>query len=112
MKECAVWVVFEAVVQLVFPDDAASGIQVDETKHICVLGGVLDDSQGTLQARVGPLVRLGVCIVDTGKGSKENFIRGRRDGGLDLVLLFLVERRLGWHGRKSQALSAGAEREE
>lgn len=70
VEECAVWIVLKPLVDLELPDDTAGTIQVDKLKGLGVLGGVPHKGQGTLEAGIGPLIWLGVCVVDASKGGE------------------------------------------
>jgi len=74
MKEGPVWIIIEALIKLVLPDDASSPVQIDHLEAKRGFALILDESYGPLQPCVRPCVRPGISIIDTSEGSMQDFV--------------------------------------
>lgn len=90
MEEDAVLVVGEGVVDLLVPNDASGlGRYVDHLEPEGISDQVVGQHNGTLQARVGPSVPVGVGDIQLGDGDGVDLVARLGDGALDHLLVLI-----------------------
>lgn len=97
MKERPILKEFEAIIELVFPNDASGAVNVNELEINQVFSIVLREHNCSLKSGIRPPTRVWVGIVYSGKRSAKYLVRGRRDGALDFDFLFRGYGRLCRH---------------
>jgi hypothetical protein len=113
VEEGAVLVVLEAIVEFVFPDDAAGALEIDDLEVESCLGEVADESDGAFYASVAPLGWGWMGSIDAAYGCGDDLVVGGRDGGLDLGLVRGGDCGGGRHGlRMAVVLFAGPARDD
>jgi len=88
VEESPVLVILESVVDLLVPDDAAvRAADVDQLDPERVAHQVVGEDGGTLQAGVGPSLRVGQGDVELSNGNCVDFVARFGDGALDGLLV-------------------------
>ena len=96
MKEGPVLVEDETFVELMFPEHAASALEVNESEVVQAVVLVLDERETTLFSGERPAIWVWVGVVDAGDSGHEDLVVGGEDT-FNLILLIGVHRRLEGH---------------
>jgi hypothetical protein len=111
MKEWSILPVLETIIEFVFPDNSSRPLQVYHAKVPRILMVISAEDQCALETGIRPAIRVGMGIVYSTEGCREDLVGSSRDRRLDFRFVVAGQNRLSRHdGGKGEEYRRAAAR--